>query len=53
MGPHAHHRDQVDVTGDRVDLAHPGQRSDLLGHGRDARHVGLDEHDRGDHGSRA
>ena len=43
-------RDQVDLAGHGVDLADAVERRDLLGHLGDARHVGLHEHDGGDHG---
>ena len=45
-----HHRDQVDVTGDGVDLADPVDLGDRLGDLGDAGDFGVDEHDGGDHG---
>ena len=50
MVAHADQRDQVDLTGDGVDLADTFERSDLLGDLGDAGHVGLHEDDGGDHG---
>ena len=43
--------DQVDVTGDRVDLADAGQVGQGLGHLGDRVGGAVDEHDRGDHGT--
>ena len=48
--PYPDQRDQVDLAGDRVDLAHTLERCDLLRDLRDPGHIGLDEHDGGDHG---
>ena len=42
--------DQVDLAGHGVDLAHPVEGGDPLGHLGDPGHVGLDEADGGDHG---
>src|SRR5690606_21495020 len=47
---HAHHRDQVDLAGHRVDLGDAVDRGDALGDLRDPVDRGLDEHDGGDHG---
>src|SRR5262245_15991326 len=48
---HPHHDDQVDVAGHGVDLADTVETGDLLGDLGDAGNVGLDEDDRGDHGT--
>src|SRR4051812_29317334 len=50
MVAHPHQRDEVDLAGDRVDLAHALQLCDLLGDLRNAVDGGGDEDDRGDHG---
>ena len=44
-----HHRDQVGVAGDRVDLAHAREVGDRLGDLGDPVDLGRDEHDGGDH----
>src|SRR3954447_14289619 len=44
---HPHQRDQVDLTGHGVDLAHAVEVGDRLGHLGDAGDVGLDEDDGG------
>ena len=49
--PDAHHRDQVDVTGDRVDLADPGELGDASATSGIRSTSQRDEHDRGDHGA--
>src|SRR5262249_15656221 len=46
----AHDRDQVDVAGDRVDLADTLEVGDGLGHLRDRVRGAVDEHDGGNHG---
>ena len=43
------HGDQVDVTGDRVDLGDAVELGDPLGHFGDAVDLAVDEHDCGDH----
>src|SRR4051794_33883673 len=48
---HPDERDQVDLAGDRVDLAHALQLRDLLRNFRNAVDGGGDEYDRGDHGA--
>ena len=47
--PDPDHRDQVDVAGDGVDLADPGEVGDVLGHLGDRVGRAVDEDDRGDH----
>src|SRR5690606_30451790 len=49
VAPDPDHRHEVVFTGDGVDLADAVQGGDRLGDLVDARDVGLDEHDRGDH----
>ena len=46
---HPDQGDQVDLAGDGVDLADAVEGGDLLGHLGDPGHVGLHEHDGGDH----
>ena len=50
---HPDQRDQVDLAGDGVDLAHAVEGGDRLGDLGDAGDVGLDEDDGGDHGASA
>ena len=47
----AHHRDEVGVAGDRVDLGHPVEVGDVLADLGDAVDVGADHDDGGDHGT--
>src|SRR5690606_22092246 len=43
-----HHGHQIDLAGDRVDLADPVECGDLFGYLGNPGDVGVDEHDRGD-----